>query len=389
MYKIKVMNKISQEGLDIFSDQFEVGANIENPDAILLRSAYIKGQELPESVLAISRAGIGVNNIDVDKCTSLGIPVFNTPGANANAVKEIVVAALYLSSRNIVEAVNWVSSIADRGEEIEKMVEDGKAHFVGPEIAGKTLGVIGLGAIGVLVANAAAYLGMTVFGYDPYISIENAWGLSQSVMHVQDLSEIFRKSDYITLHVPLNDDTANMINSEAIALMKDSVRILNFARGELVNSEDVVEALESGKVTCYVTDFPNKTVTGKKGVIAVPHLGASTPESEVNCAEMAVRELKAYLERGAISNSVNFNSCDPPFNHSGRVALFNKNIPGMLSQITTIASGKGYNIENLTSTSKKGSAIAYTIIDLDRHPEDDFVDSINNLEGVVRIRVIC
>ncbi len=362
---------------------------MDQPDGILLRSAHIKDQPIPESVLAISRAGAGVNNIPVEQCTELGVPVFNTPGANANAVKEMVIAALYMSSRNVSEAVSWMDTIKDRGDEIPKLVEDGKSQFVGPEVYGKTLGIIGLGAIGVLVANVAPHLGLKVYGYDPYISVDNAWGLSRSVAHATDISEIYKNCDYITIHIPLTDKTRHFINRDSIAQMKDGVRILNFARGELVDSEDIAEAVESGKVSCYITDFPDKHLVGKKGIVTIPHLGASTPESEENCADMAVKELVNYLERGTIVNSVNFPRCEPPLAFTGRISLFNKNVPGMLSSVTTLASECGYNIENLTSSSNKGASTAYTVLDLDKHPEDDFVKKLDELPGIFRVRVIC
>jgi len=389
MYRIKVLNRISDSGLKNFpKERFSYSADMEEPDGILLRSAYIKDQPLPESVLAIARAGAGVNNIPVDYCTERGIPVFNTPGANANAVKEMVIAALYISSRNIAEAIAWVNTIKDRGDDIPRIVEDGKSQFVGPEVYGRTLGIIGLGAVGVLVANAATHLGLTVFGYDPFISIDNAWGLSRAVVHAMDIDEIFRNSDYITMHVPVTDSTKYFINRDSISKMKDGVRILNFARGELVNSEDMAEAVSEGKVSSYVTDFPDKHLVARKGVVAIPHLGASTPESEDNCADMAVRELVGYLERGAVMNAVNFPRSDPSQAFIGRVALFNKNIPGMLSSVTTLTSECSYNIENLTSSSNKGAQTAYTILDLDRRPEHGFIEKLKALPGVFRVRGI-
>jgi len=389
MYRIKVLNRISDSGLEkLPKDRFMYSADVENPDGILLRSAYIKDQPLPDSLLAIARAGAGVNNIPVETCTELGIPVFNTPGANANAVKEMVIAALYISSRNIAEAVAWVDTIKDRGDDIPQLIEDGKSQFVGPEVQGKTLGIIGLGAVGVLVANAAAQLGLSVYGYDPFISVDNAWGLSRAVIHAMDIGEIYRNSDYITVHVPVTDATRGFINRDSVTQMKDGVRILNFARGELVDSVDMAEAVQTGKVSCYVTDFPDKHLVGIKGVVAIPHLGASTPESEDNCADMAVRELVGYLERGAVMNAVNFPRSDPPQSFTGRVTLFNKNVPGMLSSVTTLASECGYNIDNLTSSTNRGALTAYTILDLDTAPEQAFVEKLRALPGVFRVRVI-
>ena len=388
-YKIKLMNRISQEGLKrLPEDKYSVGTDITEPDGILVRSAHMKGQPLPESVLAIARAGAGVNNIPVDECTERGIPVFYTPGANANAVKEMVIASLYLSSRNIIEATEWVDTIANSGDEIPQLVESGKGQFVGAEVSGKTLGIIGLGAIGVLVANAAIHLGITVYGYDPYISVDNAWGLSRSVEHANSISEIYKNCDYITIHIPLTEATKNTINRDSIAQMKDGVRILNFARGGLVDSEDIAEAVASGKVACYITDFPDKHLIGKKGIISIPHLGASTPESEENCAKMAAQELSAYLEHGSIINAVNFPRCEITESHIGRVTLFNKNIPGMLSAVTTVASDCGYNIETLSSAANKGMSVSYTVLDLDKTPDDTFVQKLRELDGIFRVRVI-
>lgn len=389
MYRIKVLNRISESGLKNFpKERYAYSANMEDPDGILLRSAYIKDQPLPESVLAIARAGAGVNNIPVERCSELGIPVFNTPGANANAVKEMVIAALYISSRNIAQAIAWMDTIKDRNDDIPSIIEDGKSQFVGPEVYGKTLGIIGLGAVGVSVANAATHLGLTVYGYDPFISVDSAWGLSRAVVHAMNLGEIYRNSDYITIHVPVTESTRCLINRDAIAQMKDGVRILNFARGELVDSEDIAEAVNGGKVASYVTDFPDKHLVGKKGIVAIPHLGASTPESEDNCADMAVRELVGYLDRGAIMNAVNFPRTDPSMFFAGRVALFNKNIPGMLSSVTTLTSKLNYNIENFTSSSNKGALTAYTVLDLDRRPDSGFIDKLKALPGVLRVRAI-
>ena len=306
MYNIKTLNKISNIDMDRFNENYKWGDDIENPDAIMLRSFNMHDMEIPKSVKAIARAGAGVNNIPLDKCSEQGIVVFNTPGANANAVKELVIAGILLSSRKIVEGINWAGTLTEEGDNIGKVVEKGKSQFVGPEIKGKKLGVIGLGAIGVLVCNSAYALGMDVIGYDPYISVDAAWSLSRAVHKAASLKEIFEQCDYITIHVPLNDDTKNTINAQTIAEMKDGVRILNFARGGLVNSADILAALESGKVAKYVTDFPDADMINKENIIAIPHLGASTPESEDNCAVMAADEIKDYLENGNIVNSVNF-----------------------------------------------------------------------------------
>ena len=300
------MNKIAKIGLDRFSDNYEVGENVADPEGILVRSASLHEMDMPESLLAIARAGAGTNNIPTDKCSEQGIVVFNTPGANANAVKELVLAGLFLASRKVVSAIDWAKGLKGNGAEVGKMVEKGKAQFAGPEIKGKKLGVIGLGAIGVLVANSANSLGMDVYGYDPFLSIDAAWGLSRSTTHANSLKEIFEQCDYITLHVPLNGETKGMINAEAIAQMKDGVRILNFSRAELVDSAAIVDAVTSGKVASYVVDFPTDEVLGVDGIVAIPHLGASTPESEDNCAVMAADELRSYLKYGSIRNSVNY-----------------------------------------------------------------------------------
>ena len=312
MYQIQCLNKISEVGTSRFNANYICGTDVQNPDAILVRSASMHEMEFGPELLAIARAGAGVNNIPLDKCSEQGIAVFNTPGANANAVKELVLAALLLSSRRIVDGIEWLRTLKGQGAEISRLVEKGKGAYVGPEISGKTLGVVGLGAIGVLVSSAAVSLGMDVYGYDPFLSVETAWGLSSAVHHAQTLDEIYSKCDYITLHVPLTPDTREMINASSIAKMKDGVRLINLARGDLVNSADVAAALESGKVAAYATDFADDTILGAKNVIAMPHLGASTPESEDNCARMAALELIDYLENGNIRNSVNLPAVSMP-----------------------------------------------------------------------------
>ncbi len=311
MYRIKCLNKISPVGTGRFGKNYTCGENVENPDAVMVRSASMHEMEFPKQLVAIARAGAGVNNIPLDRCSAQGIAVFNTPGANANAVKELVIAALLLSSRRIVPGVEWAKTLKGRGDEVGKLIEKGKGRFVGPEISGKTLGVIGLGAIGILVANAAHSLGMEVFGYDPYLSVDAAWGLSRSIRHARSLDEIWENSDYVTIHVPLLPDTKNMIGLDAIAKMKDGVRLLNFARGGLADSAAVLEGLKNGKIASYATDFPDDSMLGVENVIAVPHLGASTPESEDNCARMAANELIEYLENGNIRNSVNYAGSQP------------------------------------------------------------------------------
>ncbi|HKM32120.1 MAG TPA: 3-phosphoglycerate dehydrogenase, partial [Oscillospiraceae bacterium] len=348
MYKIQTLNKISSFGLDKFdAAKYEVADKIENPDAILVRSAAMHDMELGDNLLAIARAGAGVNNIPVDRCSEQGIVVFNTPGANANAVKELVIAALLLSSRRIPDALIWAQTLKGKGDEVGKLVEKGKSAFVGPEICGKKLGVIGLGAIGVMAANTAEHLGMEVYGYDPYLSVKAAWGLSSSVHYAKSLRDIYENCDYISLHVPLNAETKGMINSEALASMKDDVRIINLARGELVNDTDIIAALESGKAAQYVTDFPSDTVLGAKNVIALPHLGASTPESEDNCATMAAAELIEYLENGNILNSVNLPNAEMVAEGDAKVCVIHKNVVARVTNITGRISDMGLNIENM------------------------------------------
>ena len=387
MYDILTLNKISKTGLERFTDEYQYGDAVENPQGIMVRSASMHEMEMPQSLLAIARAGAGVNNIPVDQCTEKGIVVFNTPGANANAVKELVLAGLLISSRKVTQGMAWAQGLKGQGDAVGKAVEKGKSAFVGPEIKGKKLGVIGLGAIGILVANAARSLGMEVHGYDPYISVDSAWGLSRAVKHSLTLDDIFETCDYITVHVPQTPDTKNMINKDSIAKMKDGVRILNFARGGLVNSADVVAAIEAGKVAAYVTDFPSDDLLGIDGVIAIPHLGASTPESEDNCARMAADELMAYLSDGNIINSVNFPALSSPRAAGGsRVCVFHKNIPSMLSQVTKLLSDKGVNIENMQSKSRKD--VAYTVLDCAGQVGQDALESLVDSEGIIRIRVI-
>ena len=386
MYDILTLNKISKTGLERFTDEYQYGDAVENPQGIMVRSASMHEMEMPQSLLAIARAGAGVNNIPVDQCTEKGIVVFNTPGANANAVKELVLAGLLISSRKVTQGMAWAQGLKGQGDAVGKAVEKGKSAFVGPEIKGKKLGVIGLGAIGILVANAARSLGMEVHGYDPYISVDSAWGLSRAVKHSLTLDDIFETCDYITVHVPQTPDTKNMINKDSIAKMKDGVRILNFARGGLVNSADVVAAIEAGKVAAYVTDFPSDDLLGVDGVIAIPHLGASTPESEDNCARMAADELMEYLSDNII-NSVNFPALSSPRAAGcSRVCVFHKNIPSMLSQVTKLLSDKGVNIENMQSKSRKD--VAYTVLDCAGQVGQDALESLVDSEGIIRIRVI-
>lgn len=386
MYNILTLNKISKTGLQCFSNQYVCGDNVENPDAVLVRSASMHEMELPESLLAIARAGAGVNNIPVDKCSEEGIVVFNTPGANANAVKELVIAGLLLSSRKVAAGIDWVKSLKGKGDEAAKLVEKGKSAFVGPEIQGKTLGVVGLGAIGILVANAAKSLGMEVYGYDPFLSVDAAWGLSRNIKHALSLDDIYANCDYITVHVPLNPETKEMINAESIAKMKDGVRILNYSRAALVNSADIIEAVNSGKVSAYVTDFPTDEVLCVENIIAIPHLGASTPESEDNCARMAANQVKDYLENGNINNSVNLPAVSMARSGDARVCVIHKNIPSVITSITSVLSENGVNIENMQSKSRKD--YAYAILDITGSSPDAALQGLTSIDGIIRVRVI-
>ena len=387
MFKIQTLNKISSVGLSLLPlDNYESASEISHPDAILVRSFKMHDMELPESLLAIGRAGAGVNNIPVDKCSENGIVVFNTPGANANAVKELVLASIFLSSRDIVGGINWAQSLIGEGDEVPKLVEKGKSSFVGPEISGKTLGIIGLGAIGRLVANAAESLGMKVIGYDPYISVDAAWGLSQYVKKAKGFEHLFSHSDYVSLHLPLTDDTRNLIDKSKFKMMKEGVRIMNFARGGLIHEADLMEALDSGKVACLVTDFPNENMLKHEKIIGIPHLGASTPESESNCAVMAVNQVREYLENGNIKNSVNFPEAEMPRNGSCRLCIVNQNVPKMVGQITTVLANEDINIEEMLNRHHKG--LAYNIIDVDQQVTDDQIKKIKSIEGVIRVRTI-
>ena len=383
---ILTLNKIAACGTDRLGDGYVVGDAVENPEGILVRSAAMHEMAFPESLLAVARAGAGVNNIPLDRCSDAGIVVFNTPGANANAVKELVIAGLLLASRKVVAGIEWARTLKGQGAEVGKLVEKGKGQFTGPEILGKKLGVIGLGAIGVLVANAAKELGMDVYGYDPYLSVDAAWKLSRSVHHAASLAQLFAECDYITLHLPLTPDTRDTISAETIATMKDGVRILNFARGELVNSEAMKEALASGKVASYVVDFPSDEMLCVENVVAIPHLGASTPESEDNCAVMAADEIKAYLEEGIIRNSVNFPAMENAKTTAVRVCVLHRNIPAMVAQISTIISEEGVNIDTMTNRSKKDNA--YTVLDVESDVAEATLDKIRAIDGVIRVRKV-
>ncbi len=380
--KIKLANKIDEKGLELFDDSYDYCPDMENEDAILVRSASLHDYEMPENLLAIARAGAGVNNIPIGKCSEKGIVVFNTPGANANAVKELSLCSLFLASRDIKSGILWEDEL-ENADDFAKRIEKGKAAFVGPEITGKKLGVLGLGAIGVLVANAAVKLGMEVYGYDPYISVNSAWSLSKWVKHVTDLDEVFRECDYITLHMPFTEATKDIIDEKALSMMKDGVRIINLARGELVNEDALIRALESGKVARYVTDFASYRLVHTKNTVCFPHLGASTPESEENCAVMAVKELIDYLENGNITNSVNLPSISEPRSTSHRICLIHKNVPGMLAKLTSIIADTGINIENLVN--KARGDLAYTMIDTNSNVDEK---ALNEVENIIRVRVI-
>ena len=385
MYNVLTLNKIAACGTDLLDkSKYAVSDDEKNPDAILVRSASMHEMELPSNLLAIARAGAGVNNIPVDRCAEEGIVVFNTPGANANAVKELVIAGLLLSSRKVTDAIDWVSTLKGQ-EDIGKKVEKGKSNFAGPEISGKTLGVIGLGAIGVLVANAAMSLGMKVIGYDPFLSVKAALSLKPGVKTVTDVNDLYAASDYITIHVPYNADTKGTICEKSIAVMKDGVRILNFARGELADTAAVLAAVESGKIACYITDFPSDELIGVKNVICVPHLGASTPESEDNCAVMAASELIDYIENGNIRNSVNFPNAE--MNAAGtKICVLHKNVPAVISEITTILGKASINIDNMINASKKD--YAYTLIDAAGNISEDIAAKLSAAENVIKVRVI-
>ena len=384
---IKTYNKISAAGLNrLAAKGYAYGDEVEDPVGAIVRSASLHETEFPKSLLAIARAGAGTNNIPIDRCSEQGIVVFNTPGANANAVKELVIAGLLIASRRIVPAIEWAKGLKGNGEAVGKMVEKGKSAFAGPEISGKSIGVIGLGAIGVRVANAANHLGMKVYGYDPYLSVNAAWNLTHNAIHAIDIKEIFENCDDITIHVPLTPETKGFINAETIATMRDGVRILNFARGDLVHSTDILAALENGKVAAYVTDFPNDEILGHDGVIAIPHLGASTPESEDNCAGMAADELTDYIENGNITNSVNLPNTAMARSSEKRICIIHKNVPTMITKITQVLAAKGVNIENMLNTSKK--QYAYTLLDVTGDITDDIANEIAALDDIIRVRVI-
>ena len=386
MFKINCLNPIANVGIDLLTDKYEKVDNYNEATALLVRSTSVHDLELPSSLEAIARAGAGVNNIPLDKCAESGVVVFNTPGANANGVKEIVMAALVMISRNLVDGINWVDSVKE-DPELAKLVEKKKSKFVGSEIMGKKLGVIGLGAVGVLVANAANKLEMEVYGHDPFISVDTAWKLSKYIKHSKSLDEIFRECDFITVHVPQTDQTKGMFNASTFEIMKDGVSILNFSRDTLVNDDDMIEALKSGKVGRYVTDFPNPKISAMEQVIAIPHLGASTSESEDNCAVMAVHQLMDYLENGNIKNSVNYPDCEMGVcTDAGRIAINHRNIPNMLSQFTSTFAKENINIPDMINKSK--GKYAYTILDIDSPSTPEIAKKLREIDGVLKVRII-
>lgn len=386
MFTVKCLNPISNQGLDLFTSQFEVIDDLGAADAVLVRSAKMHDLEVPDSMIAVARAGAGVNNIPLDEYAEKGITVFNTPGANANGVKELVVAGLLLASRDIIGGYNWVKENS-KTEDLSKVVEKQKKAYAGNELKGKSIGVIGLGAIGVLVANICNRLGMKVYGYDPYVSVRSAWSLSRMVNHSSSLDEIYSKCDYITVHVPYMESTKGMIGREAIHKMKDGVTVLNFARGELIDDQAMIEGLGAKKVKHYVTDFPNETIAPVDGVITIPHLGASTEESEDNCAEMAVDQVMNYLENGNIVNSVNYPNCNlGELESAARITVHHKNLPNMIGQLTAILADENYNIANMLNKSK--GDWAYSMLDVDKKPSADVIHKMKEIEGVVRVRIL-
>jgi len=386
MFKIHCLNPIASVGLENFTEQYEITADGKEADGILVRSASMHEMELPGGLLAVARAGAGVNNIPLEKCAEQGVVVFNTPGANANGVKELVIAGMLLAARDVVGGMEWVKASKDNPD-VAKAAEKEKKNFAGTEIMGKKLGVIGLGAVGGKVANAAVALGMEVYGYDPYLSLNAAWNLSRAVIHVTNVEDIYAQCDYITIHVPLLDSTRESINAEAIAKMKDGVTILNYSRDLLVKEADLLAAIQSGKVAHYVTDFPTPGVAGQKGCIVIPHLGASTEESEDNCAVMAVQEMMDYLENGNIKNSVNYPSCDMGVcTKAGRVAIFHKNIANMITKFTAEFGEKGINISDMTNKSR--GEVAYTMLDVEEIPTAEIKEALEKIPGVFRVRIV-
>lgn len=387
MYHIQTLNKISAAGLKRFDpEHYQVSDSQTNPEGIMVRSAKLLDMDFPSELLAIARAGVGVNNIPIERCSEAGIAVFSTPGANANAVKELVLCAMLIGSRDIPGALNWVREQAASGVEVSTVVEKGKSAFVGPEIFRKTLGVVGLGAIGSLVANAAIQLGMDVYGYDPFLSVDAALRLDHHIHIVKDIRDLYKRSDYVTFHIHCTDQTRGMVDTDAIASMKRGIRVINLARGEIVQDDAMIPALETGRVAAYITDFPNNRLLAAPHVVAMPHLGASTPESEQNCAVMAADELKDYLETGNVRNSVNLPAVSMTPSGVMRLCILHKNVPGMLANITTLFGRDGVNVENLSNKSK--GDWAYTMVDLAAHIGDDVLQDVRAMEHVVRVRAI-
>jgi D-3-phosphoglycerate dehydrogenase len=386
LFKIQTLNRIADVIYEVLSqDRYIIGSDMDNPDALIVRSASLHSMEFPQNLIAIARAGAGVNNIPIDRCSQAGIAVFNTPGANANAVKEMVICALILASRNVIQSIEWTRTLKGKGSEVPKLVEKGKGQFVGPEIKGKKLGVIGLGAIGVLVANAASSLGMKVMGYDKYMSVESAWQLSRAVRRATE-DQVIRECDYITFHTPLTDETRGRINKDLIASMKRGATILNFSRAELAVTEDVIEALESGQLSHYVVDFPTDDMIGVPNAICLPHLASGTPESEENCASMAAEQLADYIENGNIKNSVNLPDCNMPRSGVERIAVIHRNVPNTISRITASLADRSINIANMISNSKK--EYSYTLMDIDESVDESLIEKIEQMDGIIRVRLI-
>ncbi len=386
MFRIKTLNEISPVIKKVFTADYAVGSEIDNEDAIIVRSAKMHDMPISDSLLAVARAGAGYNNIPVDKCSERGIVVFNTPGANANAVKELTIAGMLLAGRDIVGGIEWASTLKGEGDKVAALVEKGKNHFVGPELKGKKLAVIGLGAIGTMVANAGHALDMDVYGYDPFLSVEHALMLSRAVHKAGDLDKLLAEADFVSLHLPLTDKTRGMVGADMLSKFKPGAALLNFSRGELVDGAAVLEAVKAGRLRRYVTDFPSEDMLGAEGVIALPHLGASTPESEDNCAEMAAQELAGYLTRGAIINSVNYPACDPGYTDGARLCVLHANVPNMVGSVTALLAAQGINIANMVNKSR--GALAYTVIDADGEIGANVVKAVAAVENVYKVRLI-
>lgn len=386
MFRIKTLNEISPVINRVFTADYAVGSEIDNEDAIIVRSAKMHDMPISDSLLAVARAGAGYNNIPVDKCSERGIVVFNTPGANANAVKELTIAGMLLAGRDIVGGIEWARTLKGEGDKVAALVEKGKNHFVGPELKGKKLAVIGLGAIGTMVANAGHALEMDVYGYDPFLSVEHALMLSRAVHKAGDLDKLLAEADFVSLHLPLTDKTRGMVDADMLSKFKPGAALLNFSRGELVDGAAVLEAVKAGRLRRYVTDFPSEDMLGAEGVIALPHLGASTPESEDNCAEMAAQELAGYLTRGAIINSVNYPACDPGYTDGARLCVLHANVPNMVGSVTALLAAQGINIANMVNKSR--GALAYTVIDADGEIGANVVKAVGAVENVYKVRLI-